>query len=416
MSVVAARVRSRAAATTAIRLRAPTMAAVFASRLLVLAAGATGALFTKRVHFWSEFDPMHITSHLGSAGDVLAAPLARWDSIHYLEIAQHGYTRAANTAFYPLYPLLIHTLAWIVPSEVLAGAMISSAAFAVALSLLYRLTREELGEATARTTVLLLAFAPLSFFFTAVYTESLFLALVVASFYLARRQWFVWAGLAAAAAALTHVEGILLTAPLAWMYWRSKGHALGVRVLRSWGAASLAMPATALAGFCVYLHAQGYGWLAPVGTANTGIYRRSLVGTPVMVWRAIDAGVSGLTQTLHGARPIEPADGGPFAIGFQNLVYLILLLIAVAAFVAAWRRLPREYTLYAFFSLIVITSSAVAGTPLQSFDRYLLGIFPLWMGAAAWLEQRGLTRPVLLLSSGVLVFYTVEFSRWVFIA
>jgi hypothetical protein len=66
--------------------------------------------------------------------------------------------------------------------------------------------------------------------------------------------------------------------------------------------------------------------------------------------------------------------------------------------------------------LVVTTSSAVAGRPLESFDRYLLPIFPLWMAAAAWLQEHRLSRPVLQISSLLLVFYTVMFARWIFIA
>ncbi len=417
MTTLEANVRARLA--PAVRRPAvlmPTWIAVVASRLLVLAAGIAGAILTKRVPSWTQFDPTRITSHLGAVGDVLAAPAVRWDSIHYLQIAEHGYTYAANTPFYPLYPLLIHILAWVVQSQVLAGVIISCTSYAVALTLLYRLTRDELGDSTARTTVLLLTFAPLSFFFSAVYTESLFLAFLVGSFYLARRNRFAWAGLAAAAATLTHVEGILLTAPLVLMYWRSRGRSFSLRGLSSWGGAALALPALSLAGFCVYLHAQGYGWLAPVSNANTSGYGRSMVGTPKMVWQAITAALAGLVQTLQGYKPMAPNVDGPFSTGFTNMVYLVVLVIAVAAFVAAWRRLPREYTLFAALSLVVATSSAVGGRPLESFDRYALSIFPLWMGAAAWLEHRKLLRPVLMISSTCLVFYVIEFTRWTFIA
>jgi hypothetical protein len=294
--------------------------------------------------------------------------------------------------------------------------LISCVAFLVALVLLHRLTHDELGEGPARTTVLLLAFAPLSFFFTAVYTESLFLALLVGSFYLGRRGHFVWAGLVAAAATLTHVEGILLVAPLAFMYWQREGRSLNPRLLWSWGAAALALPAVALVSFCIYLHGLGYAWLAPVTSANTSNYGRSLVGPPIMLWRALTAAVAGLAQTVHGYAPVQPTLDGPFAPGFQNLVSFVILAIAVTAWLAVWRRLPREYAILAGLFLIVITSSAVVGRPLESFDRYTLCVFPLWMGAAAWLEQHRLSQRTLWLSSGLLVFYVVEFARWVFVA
>ena len=71
--------------------------------------------------------------------------------------------------------------------------IVSLAAGAAAFVLLYRLTCLRLGEEAARHTVLFLAVAPTSLFFGAVYSESLFLLLAVATFLLAERGRF-WAG------------------------------------------------------------------------------------------------------------------------------------------------------------------------------------------------------------------------------
>ena len=164
--------------------------ALLASRLIVLAAGLAGALVVPRRLAWWVFDPARLTDRLGQVGDVLAAPAVRWDSIHYLAIAQHGYTSESATVFYPLYPLLVRAFGFLIGSDAASGVMISLAALTVALVLLHRLTMLEVGRRAADVTVLLVAFAPLSLFFSAVYTESLFLALSVASIYAARRgRW-----------------------------------------------------------------------------------------------------------------------------------------------------------------------------------------------------------------------------------
>ena len=51
--------------------------------------------------------------------------------------------------------------------------------------------------------------------------------------------------------------------------------------------------------------------------------------------------------------------------------------------------------------------------PLKGFDRYMLPMFPLWIGAAAWLQERRLMPIVLTITTVLLVFYTVEFTRWI---
>ena len=60
----------------------------------------------------------------------------------------------------------------------------------------------------ARLAVLVTALAPMSFFLSAVYSESLYLALSVGLFYAARRGRFLTAGLLAALAAATRSAGV----------------------------------------------------------------------------------------------------------------------------------------------------------------------------------------------------------------
>lgn len=68
--------------------------------------------------------------------------------------------------------------------------------------------------------------------------------------------------------------------------------------------------------------------------------------------------------------------------------------------------------LFAGLVILICTSNAVALEPLKGFGRYMLPIFPLWIGAAAWLQERRLMPAALALSTVFLIFYTVEFTRW----
>lgn len=412
--------RPRTPATTVSRTRPPRVplwAAVVCSRLIVLGAAALGALTLTRAYGWQPLDPTRVTTSLGSVGNVLAASTDRWDAVHYLAIAQHGYTNAEATVFYPLYPMLIHALAWIVRSDVVAGIVISMTSFCAALVLLHRLATEELGVKAADATVLLLAFAPLSFFFTAIYTESLFLLLSVSAFYLARRDRFLFAALVAAAATATHIEGVLLVAPMAHMYFapRRQGRRWTVRRGISPTALALLLPVGALAAFFIYLHARGYGWLAPISNETTG-YGRSFGGPAVTVVDAFSAALGGLGQTLAGVPPIEPSTLSPFNMGFQNLVYFGVLILTVTTLIGAWRRLPAPYAIYATLMLVMAIWSPAVGRPLGSFDRYTLVMFPLWMAAAKWVSDRNVIRSVVGLGTAGLLFYSMAFACWVFVA
>src|SRR5690242_9955998 len=123
---------------------------------------------------------------LGSFTDIWS----RWDSVFFVRIAAHGYDKA-SAAFYPLYPGLVAALGRVLGGHyVLAGILISLTACAGAFALLYRLAEEHLGAEGAWRTVLYLAIFPTALFLQAVYSESLYLLLVLAAFVAAERGRF----------------------------------------------------------------------------------------------------------------------------------------------------------------------------------------------------------------------------------
>jgi hypothetical protein len=148
----------------------------------------------------------------------------------------------------------------------------------------------------------------------------------------------------------------------------------------------------------------------------TSAHGHAMTGPIVTLARGTVDGLAGLGALLSGGRPIAPGLADPFTLGFQNLVYLIILTICVAALVAAWRLLPKAYAIYAALVLVVCTWSPAPDFALRSIDRYSLVIFPLWMAAAAKLTERRLIAPVMLLSTILLVFYSYEIACWVFVA
>ncbi len=392
-----------------VNLRPPIWALVVLSRLIVVVGGALGPMFGYREVGWMQYDTERFSSSLGVVGNILGDSTVRWDSIGYLTIAQHGYTSASATRLFPLYPLLIRVLTMFVGSPVIAGEMISLVAFAVGLMLVHRIAKERLGQCAANATVLLIAFSPLSFVLSAVYTESLLLALLAASFYLADHGRFGWACVAAAAAAITHVQGILMVAPLAIVYWNSHGRTWDLRRLWSPGLLALALPPLALGSLFVYMHAHGWGWLAPITNQNMANAGRTMAGPLGTLILAVADVAKGIPQMLSGT---EQLGSGGFAPDVQNTIYLVVFVIAILSLVNVWRRLPRHYFVFALLAILVCTSSSVASEPLKGFDRYLIPIFPLWIGAGAWLQQRKLLPPALAISTVLLIFYTAEFSRW----
>ena len=148
--------------------------------------------------------------------------LARWDTFFYYTIATDGYSwdaavfRHYNVVFFPLYPMLMR---WggaaLGGHPLLAGLIVSLTAFAGALVLLYRLALLELGDDHAWRVILLISTFPYALYFSAVYTESLFLLLSVGAFYAMRRGRLGWAAVCGLAAGLTRPNGFWLALPLA---------------------------------------------------------------------------------------------------------------------------------------------------------------------------------------------------------
>lgn len=378
-----------------------------------------GATLTRRVADWRLGDPGQLTLKLGSLGNALASAAVRWDSVHYLGIAEHGYNTPPNTPFFPLYPLMLRAVASLTSSYVVAGVLVSASAFAASMVLLHQLVDDQQGQRAADATVLLVAFSPLSVFLTAVYTESLFLALSLGAFQLARRGRFWLAGAAATGAALTHVEGVLLIAPLAMIYASHRpapgrlrlSARRGSRVTSS--AAPLTLPLVGVAGFFVYVHSRGYGWLAPF--SGQRFYARQFTGPGVGILQGVGAGVSGAARMV-GAIAADPAGGlGSDQQAFLNVVSLAVLGICISTLCVAWRRLPAADCLYSALCLLTCVSSPAHGGPLMSLDRFALVMFPLWVAAAGWLDERRVLCPALACSATLMVVFAFEFARWTFI-
>jgi Mannosyltransferase (PIG-V) len=150
---------------------------------------------------------------------------SRWDSGWYMDIADRGYTNASkagtdqrDVAFWPLYPLIVRAVRPLLGNTHLTGIIVSNIAFLLACLLLYQHVRSRHDEKVAARTIFLLCAYPFSFYFSAGYSESVFLLAVVAAFYFGERQnWFL-AGLFAAVAGATRPLGVLCVVGLGLLY------------------------------------------------------------------------------------------------------------------------------------------------------------------------------------------------------
>ena len=451
-----------------------TWRALWISRLLVLVAGAGTVATLGFGPVRGAFDPPGVTRGFGQLGDLLAAPVARWDSSWYLVIAHYGYRpelgsyTSARDAFFPLYPLGLRALSDVGLQAVLAGVLFSLVAFALALYGIHRLTELELGRTragsgdVARLAVLVTALAPMAFYFSAVYSESLYLALSVGLFWCARQGRWAWAGVLGALAAATRSTGLVLALPALMLYLygpredrapdyvsdeppRARGddeaadalpRAAGgdrahVLVMLSVVARRLrpryklrknvmwlALLPAGLGMYMAYLGLHGGDMLAPFHAQD--VWGRHFAGPYLGIWEGVKAAFEGARQLLSGQRAhvyFPAAAGSPFVSAGHNLVLLAFLLVAVSLFVMALRVLPLAYGAYAIAALALPLSYPVASQPLMSLPRFLVVLFPLSMAFAAWLAARPRARmPALALSALAMAFFVAQFATWHWVA
>jgi hypothetical protein len=340
-----------------------------------------------------------------AGGNTLLFSWYRWDVAHYVAISAHGYADRANTAFFPLWPLLQHVvglgLGGVYPhSFYIAGLLLSNLCFYVVLALLYQLIAEDFDAATARRALFCLSFAPYALFFFAGYTESLFLLLCVATFLLLRRgrayDWWL-AALAGFLASLTRSSGVVLAIPYLVVYlqrfwfsaqrsqfaWREKLNALAPIVL---------IPAGMLAYFVFLYLAKGNPFIS--GAVENYYWHRHLSlpwTTFSLLWRAFFQ----TTSSVHL---------------WGLIIDCVFTLIPLLILVLGWRRIPLHYALFSL-GLFALSLSFPLETdsPLLSQPRYLLMLFPVVVILALWGKNRRFYQGYLVVSTGCFLTFAVLF-------
>ncbi|TML94840.1 MAG: hypothetical protein E6G03_10850 [Actinobacteria bacterium] len=319
---------------------------------------------------------------------VLAKPfgaLGVWDGIWYRRVAVHGYLyvpgHQSDTAFFPLYPVLLRIVHLTGLPLDAAGLLLSNLLLLAALVVLYELGLALLPAADARRAVIFAAVFPTSYVFSMIYPESLVLGCMALATLLAVRGRWLGCSLVAAAAALARPEGALLVLPLAAIAvdrWRTLSPEARGRAV----AAVLAAPA-ALLSFMLYL-----GWAVhdPFAWNETQqAWGRSFNATGIFL--SIRRLFTGLGEDHWGLRDAL------FCVAF-----LILLAVAARAKIA-WpgRRWP-----WIVFGLAIVLLPLASGS-MESDARFGLLALPIYWGLAVAARRRWVERGLLVFSAVLLL-------------
>ena len=323
---------------------------------------------------------------------------ARWDTAHYVAIGIFGYGNEASPShdgglgFFPLYPILIKGLAWLAPGPVTEGQLaaaavvISNIAFLIAAPLFADVVARRTNDNVARTATLLLCISPFSYFFSAGYSESLFLLTVVASFWFADRdQWWA-ASIASALGTSTRLVGLAIPPALLLLAWHKR------RPVRDLLTVAVLSPLGIVIWFLITWVVYGDLFAYFNAQQNWG-------GWSEHVWFYVKLFLTEPRTALFG-------DTRHLVI----VLNVVLAAIWIATLPWVWKRLDLGIALLT--TLLVVMQGAMTWVSL---GRYLLPAIGAFV-AIAWLLERpgwrSWPRDLVIVACGVAVtFLTVLFSH-----
>jgi len=298
--------------------------------------------------------------------DSLAGLVRFYDASWYATIAERGYDAGPfdasaqhNWAFFPLHPLIWRAVASVTGEFPLTGIALANLYFLIALIVVHRLTLA-LGfvPATADRTVLALALFPVSYFFALPWTESLFLLLSASCVLAATRERWWLAGVFAALAAATRLNGLFLLPALAILLWQARDRA----PVSAW--LSLALAPLAFAAFVAHL------WFV-TGDALAFVHIQSAFARPAApTLEAVEWAFRRWDWIIQG----------------WNFRWLNAGAMLAGVVAAGWLVWKRRVACAAFLALGL---AAPLGTAtVMSGARYAIGLFPFAIALGAWTRNR----------------------------
>lgn len=303
--------------------------------------------------------------------------LSRWDTLNYYILAEEGYTFSGPhqplLAFFPVFPWLLRPLGYLTQNYFTPGVLISGCSAVIAGYYLQALVALDYDDETAHRALKYFFLFPTAYFLALPYTESLFLALTLGSWYEARRGRWGIAGVAGLLSSLTRLQGLVLFPALlleAWMQRRERPwwRMLGV----------LLVPM----GFGIYMLMN---WkIAGSPLAFTLVQKSYWSNQMVPPWEPLK---SAMDYVLH-AKPTEQGTSVEVMRLWTFGLTALSLLLGV-------RRLRLTYQLYAWAQFTM----AMLSSWLMSLPRYVLCLFPLFIIYATQSRNPAFHERLLLIST-----------------
>ncbi len=314
----------------------------------------------------------------------------RWDSPHYIDIAKNWYVNVGEQrlfiVFFPLYPALIRLTTFDFQYINVSALLISNVSSIIAMVYLFKLAKLDFGDEISKRAVLYLNVFPTAYFLAAIYTEGLFLALVIACFYYARMGKWPLAGLLGMFSSLTRMNGLLLLPALAIEYLRQREWKLKK------SDANLVWTGLPLVGFLIYLG---------INYQVTGSLFTFMEIERTHWYQSIDP-LLGLSRAWQWATTASFPDN--ITIGSAQIIFAVLGLLAVVG--GFLLKLRLSYNVYMLLTWMMSVSTGW----WISVPRYVMAMFPLFILLGVYGRRKEFNYAVLIVFSATLSFFTILFS------
>jgi Gpi18-like mannosyltransferase len=321
--------------------------------------------------------------------------LTRWDTVHFLNIAQNGYSADGQDrillAFFPLYPWATRVLAFVVGNYLIGGLLVSTIASIAAALLLLRLVQQDSSAKIAERAVWFLFIFPTSYFLHFAYTESLFIALTFGCILAARKKLWLVAGVLGALACLTRITGIILPpvllAEAAQQYRQERRF--------DWGWLWIGVvPAGLLCYLIINWHVTG----DPL--AFLAIQKEYWYKSLAPPW----IGIKSTFDSMQW-RPASELQ----VVGVQEILFIALGLVCT---IYSWANLRLSYSVWMTGNWLIFTSTSF----VYSVPRYTLTLFPIYILFAQASEKPLVKSAITVWSLVYLALFTTLFvcGYWAF--
>lgn len=322
-----------------------------------------------------------------------------FDGVHYITIAESGYVADNTQAFFPVFPYIsgwIHNILNI--NGLFSGLLTANIFLFLAILGFWKLLKLDYGNILSKQIIYLFLLFPLSFYLGSVYSESTFLALVLASFLAARKQKWAAAGILGAVASAARPVGVFLMPALLVELWQQKQiknlrRADFIKIL--W----LLLIPLGLIFYMIYLNNHFGDALKFLHAQPSFGADRSdkIVLLYQVIWRYIKMFFTVDIGTLLYFRVMQEF--------FLSIVFLILGVLSFK-----YSRLS-----YAIFAILCFLAPTLTGT-FSSMPRYVLVMFPVFIIWGKWLFKHDRIRRIWYVISGIWLFINMSLfltGRWV---